>query len=129
MKTDKRAQNLDSVFEALAHKHRRAIIEVVASQPVSISRLAKMRRLSLPAIHKHIKVLEKAQLIMRQKTGQTTYLALRRHALFDLQQWLMHYRAYWGTDSESLENYADYLQKNDPPPSTQVRGKKGGEHK
>lgn len=106
-------QNLDKVFEALAHKHRREIIYVLSLQPHSISQLASMRELSLPAIHKHIKLLEKADLILRKKTGHTNFLTLNRKALRGLQEWLMQYHPYWGNNEETLENYAQYLEKKE----------------
>ncbi len=81
-------QDLDIIFEALANKHRREIIYVLSLQPCSISRLASMRGLSLPAIHKHIKVLEKADMIIRKKIGRTNFLALNRDSLRGLQEWV-----------------------------------------
>jgi len=68
-----------------------------------------MRGLSLPAIHKHIKVLEKADMVMRMKIGRTNFLALKREGLRCLQDWLRQYQVYYGSDEESLENYAQYL--------------------
>ena len=102
-------QDLDNVFEAFASKHRREIIYVLGLQPCSISQLAAMRGLSLPAIHKHIKVLEKGDLIIRKKIGRTHFLTLNRKSLRGLQDWLMQYHTYWGSEEETLENYAQYL--------------------
>ena len=107
-------QNLDAVFEALANKHRREIIYVLGLQPCSISFLADMRGLSLPAIHKHIKILEHADMILRKKMGRTNYLTLNRHSLKGLQDWLMQYHTYWGSDEATLENYAQYLSRSKP---------------
>ena len=102
-------QDLDNAFEALANKHRREIIYALSLQPCSISQLASMRDLSLPAIHRHIKVLENAGMIIRRKIGKTNYLALNRESLRGLQDWLMQYHTYWGSNEETLENYAQYL--------------------
>ena len=102
-------QDLDYVFEALASKHRREIIYALSLQPCSISKLASMRNLSLPAIHKHIEILEKGGLIIRKKIGQTNFLTLNRAALRGLQDWVMQYHTYWGNDEATLENYAQYL--------------------
>ena len=104
-------QDLDNVFEALANKHRREIVYVLSLQPSSISQLASMRGLSLPAIHKHIKVLEKGGMIIRKKIGRTNFLALNRESLRGLQDWVMHYHTYRGSNEETLENYAQYLGK------------------
>ena len=103
--------NLDHVFEALSSKHRREIIYYLSLQPCSISWLAEMRSLSLPAIHKHIKILEKAGMINRKKIGRTNFLALNRASLAVLQDWVNEYHAYWGSDEESLENYAQFLER------------------
>jgi DNA-binding transcriptional ArsR family regulator len=106
-------QDLDHIFEALANKHRREIIYVLSLQPCSISKLASMRNLSLPAIHKHIEILEKGGLILRKKIGQTNFLALNRAGLRGLQDWVMQYHTYWGNDEATLENYAQYLGRDE----------------
>lgn len=81
-------QDLDNVFEALANVHRREIIYVLSLEPCSISKLAFLRNLSLPAIHKHIEVLEKGGIVTRRKIGQKNFLTLNRAALRGLQDWL-----------------------------------------
>src|SRR5690242_4260606 len=88
MVKSQRPQDLDNVFEALANKHRREIIYVLSLQPCSISKLAFLRNLSLPAIHKHIAVLEKGGMVTRRKVGQTNFLTLNRESLHGLQDWL-----------------------------------------
>lgn len=113
--------DLNKVFEALSNEHRRDIIYVLGLQPYSISQLASLRDLSLPAIYKHIKILENAGLIKAKKMGRTTFLTLNRQSLRGLQEWLMQYHTYWGTDEETFENYTDYLTSNKPM--------KGGEKK
>lgn len=105
------SSDLDVVFEALASKHRREIIYALGLQPHSITQLASMRDLSLPAIYKHIKILETSGLIKTKKIGRTHFLGLNRIALFTLQDWLMQFQAHWGNNEETLENYAQYLNK------------------
>ena len=104
-------RELDSVFEALANEHRREIVYVLSLHPASIGQLASMRGLSLPAIHKHIRILEKGGMVIRRKFGRTNFLSLNRNSLRVLQDWLSQYHAYWGTNEETLENYAQYLQQ------------------
>jgi len=108
-------ERLDVLFEALANRHRREIVYLLALQPESISRLAQLRDLSLPAIHKHIAVLEEAGLVSRRKTGRTTYLTLRREPMRAVQTWLTQFNPFWGSDDASLTNYEAYLQSE---PST-----------
>lgn len=100
---------LSAVFEALGNDHRREIIRLLALQPRSISELAAGRGLSLPAIHKHVRVLEEARLVHRRKIGRTNYLAIQREPLRHLQEWTGQFHPWWGTDAESLENYTEYL--------------------
>ena len=106
---DDAAVVLDSVLEALANPHRREIVYVLGLQPCAVSQLARMRGLSLPAIHKHIKVLENAGLVTRRKTGRTTYLILHPRRLRLLQDWVGQFHTYWGSDQASFENYQSYL--------------------
>jgi DNA-binding transcriptional ArsR family regulator len=89
MANDEISAELDYVFEALANKHRREMIYVLSLEPCSISKLAFLRNLSLPAIHKHIDVLEKGGIVTRRKIGQTTFLALNRESLKGLEDWLV----------------------------------------
>jgi len=105
---------LDGVFDALANEHRRAIMHALSLHPRSISQLASMRGLSLPAIHKHILVLEDAALVIRKKVGRTNFLALNRQPLRMLQEWVGGFNPYWGNEKESLENYASYVSRNQP---------------
>jgi DNA-binding transcriptional ArsR family regulator len=123
-------QDLDSIFEALANKHRREIVYALGLQPHSISQLASQQDLSLPAIHKHIKILERAGMILRKKIKQTNFLALNKESLHGLQDWLMQYHTYWGSNEETLENYTQYLdEKKRPTVAKAMASKEGGEKK
>jgi DNA-binding transcriptional ArsR family regulator len=108
------AQDLSPVFEALANDHRREIVYALGLQPRSISQLASLRCLSLPAIHKHIRVLEDAELVIRKKVGRTNFLALNRAPLRGLQAWVDEFHPYWGDERETLDNYARYLGTDVP---------------
>ena len=108
--------DLSRVFNALANEHRREIILLLALQPRSISQLAGHRGLSLPAIHKHVRVLEEAAMVRRRKLGRTTFLALEREPLSRLQAWTGQFHPWWGSDGETLENYADALRPDPPSP-------------
>ena len=100
---------LDRVLEALANRHRREIVYVLGLQPCAVSQLARMRGLSLPAIHKHVKVLQNAGLVTSHKTGRTTYLTLDPRHLRLLQDWAGQFHPYWGSDQATFENYHHYL--------------------
>ena len=106
--------DLSPVFDALANEHRREIIRLLALQPRSISHLAELRGLSLPAIHKHVRVLEEAAMVSRRKLGRTNFLALEREPLSRLQAWTGQFHPWWGTEGETLANYADALRRDTP---------------
>lgn len=108
--------DLSRVFDALANEHRREIIRLPALQPRSISQLAELRGLSLPAIHKHVRVLEEAAMVNRRKLWRTNFLALEREPLSRLQAWTGQFHPWWGTDGETPENYADALRREAPSP-------------
>lgn len=114
---------LNSVFDALANSHRREIVHALAIQPRSISELADQRGLSLPAIHKHIRVLEEAEMVQRRKVGRTNYLAIERGPLRSLQAWVEQFHPYWGTDGETLENYLAHLTTHEGTDNPTTRGK------
>jgi len=113
------AQGLDRVLTALANEHRRAIVHTLGLYPCAIHQLAQMRGLSLPAIHKHLKVLENGGLIHRRKRGRTTYLTLNRRSLQQLQDWVGQFHPYWGSDQATYENYDHHLG-NTPPAATEI---------
>lgn len=103
------SEELSPIFNALANEHRREIIHALAVQPRSISHLASLRGLSLPAIHKHVRVLESAAMVRRRKIGRTNFLALEREPLQRLTTWVEQFHPWWGTEAESLENYVAFL--------------------
>lgn len=106
--------DLNRVFGALSNEHRREMIHALSLHPLSISQLASLRDLSLPAIHKHVRVMEEAGLVVRKKVGRTNFLALNRSPLRVLQEWAGRFHAYWGDERETLENYARFLGKDRP---------------
>lgn len=113
------ADGLDGLFGALANGHRREMVRLLGLQPHSISRLARIRGLSLPAINKHVRVLVDAGVVDRRKVGRTTFLTLDRASMRDLQGWLGEFHAYWGTEKETLENYTQFLTSD---PTTEEVG-------
>ena len=106
--------DLDRRFAALGNRNRREMVYQLGHNPTSISRLAKDVGLSLPAMNKHVGVLEAAGLVARRKLGRTTFLTLDRGAIRDVQAWLAQFHAYWGTDLETLESQERYLS-GEPP--------------
>lgn len=110
-------EQLDEILDALANPHRRDIVRIVSLQPAAISELARQRGLSLPAINKHIGILERAGLVDRRKVGRTTYLTLKRQPLAALQGWVEQFHPYWGHDDATYENYFEHLTRPAEPPA------------
>lgn len=102
--------DLDHIFEALGNSKRRGIMDTLAYRPATISQLAGEYDLSLPAIHKHMVILEKAKLIRRKKVGRTNFVTFDRQTMQAAQDWIMQYNTAWGSNQESLENYIASLE-------------------
>lgn len=100
------APELDDVFTALANRHRREVVLLLAERPATVGQVAKRVGLTLPAIHRHIRLLEAAHLVRRTKVGRVNLLALERTGLRRLQGWTDEFAPWWGTDAETLDNYA-----------------------
>ncbi len=111
MKTLHDSPQLDAALSALASQTRRAIVHELSLQPSTVGRLAREHNLSLPAIHKHIRSLEAAELIIRKKAGRTNFVALNPKTLGVVQTWIMQYQTSWGSSQASLENYIARMQE------------------
>src|SRR6266849_4369046 len=116
---------LDATFAALADPTRRAILARLALGETSVMELAKPFAMSLPAVSKHLKVLERAGLIARGREAQFRPCRIEPKALKDIDDWLEHYRRFFEESLDRLDAYLKVLQAN--PPKT--KGKKHGRHK
>jgi DNA-binding transcriptional ArsR family regulator len=104
---------LDATFSALADPTRRAILARLASGETSVSELAEPFAMSLPAISKHLKVLQRAGLIERGREAQWRPCRLAAAPLKDASDWLEHYRRFWEESLDRLEEYLRELQKKE----------------
>ena len=95
--------SLDSIFSSLADPTRRDILRRLISQEYTISELAKPYDLSFAAVSKHIKVLEKAQLIIKQRRGKEQMVSVSPAALKDAAEYLENYRLLWDERFQSLD--------------------------
>ena len=102
--------NLDHVFGALADPTRRAILARLALGEVSVSDLAAPFEMSLPAVSKHLKVLEHAGLISKGRNAQTRPCKLEPETLKAVDTWLEDYRRLWNESLDRLEDYLKILQ-------------------
>lgn len=105
--------DMDAVFQALSHPIRRAIIEQLAGEPSSVGELAEPHDVSLPAISKHLRVLEEAGLIDVEKDGRVRRCHLDAAPLGAAFGWLTRYRVFWEDRFDQLEAYLE--RAGDPP--------------
>jgi DNA-binding transcriptional ArsR family regulator len=101
---------LSRTFSALADPTRRAILAQLASGESSVTELAAPFDMSLPAISKHLKVLEHAGLITRGRDAQWRPCRLHARPLKGAADWLEHYRIFWEQSLDRLEGYLKELQ-------------------
>jgi DNA-binding transcriptional ArsR family regulator len=101
---------LDLVFSALADRTRRAILAHLATTDANVGDLTALFTMSQPAISKHLKVLEGAGLISRNRQGTTRLSHLEAEPLRDATAWMADYRTYW---SESYDRLDDLLASLD----------------
>ncbi|RIK18320.1 MAG: transcriptional regulator [Anaerolineae bacterium] len=102
---------LTLTFAALADPTRRAILEQLARGPATVKELAEPFDISLPAISKHLKVLEHAGLIERGREAQWRPARLQAAPLKDANQWLETYRQFWEQSFDRLEDYLRRIQE------------------
>src|SRR5688572_27592543 len=97
------SDKLSETFAALADPTRRAILARLSAGEASVNELAKPFRMSLPAVSKHLKVLERARLITRGRNAQWRPCRLKAAPLKEAVDWLEHYRQFWEQSLDRLE--------------------------
>ena len=121
--------NLDHVFGALADPTRRAILARLALGEVSVSNLAAPFEMSLPAVSKHLKVLEHAGLISKGRNAQTRPCKLEPETLKAVDNWLEDYRRLWSESLDRLEDYLMTLQAQSNQVGPAIKEKKNARHR
>jgi DNA-binding transcriptional ArsR family regulator len=101
---------LSSTFAALADPTRRAILARLALGETSVTELAKPFEMSMPAVSKHLKVLERAGLISRGREAQWRPCRLDAGPLKDAASWIEEYRRFWSPHLDALERYLDRMK-------------------
>ena len=112
---------LDATFAALADPTRRAILARLALGESPVTEIARPFKISLPAITKHLKVLERSGLIARGRDAQWRPCRLQASPLKDVADWVEHYRRFW---EQSLDRLGDYLQELQSKERKHVRSKR-----
>jgi DNA-binding transcriptional ArsR family regulator len=118
------ADHLSATFAALADPTRRAILARLAAGEASVLELAEPFDISLPAVSKHLKVLERTGLIARGRDAQWRPCRLEAKPLAQANEWLEKYREFWEPSFQRLDTLLDELQARKKPKRT-----KRGEHK
>lgn len=101
---------LSATFAALADPTRRAILTRLARGEASVNELARPFDISLPAVSKHLKVLERARLIARGRDAQWRPCRLRAAPLKGVADWVEHYRQFWEESFDRLDEYLKEIQ-------------------
>ena len=104
---------LSATFSALADPTRRAILARLASGEATVTELAEPFSMTMPAITKHLKVLEKAGLVERGRTAQWRPCRLKAGPLRDVAGWIEHYRKFWEGSFDRLDDYLKHLQSKE----------------
>ena len=111
---------LDGIFAALADPTRRAMLTRLSTAPeLSVTALARPFAMSLPAVLKHLDVLEGAGLILRHKRGRTVSCRLSAAPLREAQRWLADYEQFWARRLDALEHYLASEDEPEPAPDGQ----------
>ena len=107
------SDSLSATFAALADPTRRAILARLASGECSVTALAEPFDMSMPAVSKHLRVLERAGLIARGREAQWRPCRLEPAPLKEVADWAEHYRAMWEQRFDRLDTYLNQLQKKE----------------
>lgn len=105
------SNRLDAVFAALSDPTRRGIIRRLAAEGATVTELAEPFDMSLPAISKHLRVLQDAGLVSRTKDGRIHRLQLEVDALKEAIRWLEQYRQFWEINLDALEKFVTKPRK------------------
>jgi DNA-binding transcriptional ArsR family regulator len=109
------SDRLDSTFAALADPTRRAILARLAAGEASVNELAQPFAMTLPAVSKHLKVLERAGLISRGREAQWRPCRLEAGPLKEVSDWVENYRRFWDGSFDRLDDYLRELQATEKP--------------
>jgi DNA-binding transcriptional ArsR family regulator len=115
--------NLSTTFAALADPTRRAILARLATRECSVTELAEPFEMSLPAVSKHLRVLERAGLIARGREAQWRPCRIQAGPLKEVAEWTEPYRAIWEQRFDRLETYLQQLKAKEKTHGGKRRGK------
>lgn len=102
-------RRLDLLFRALGDRTRRTLLAQLTRGPAMITELAEPFGISLPAVSRHIRVLERAELVERTVEGRVHRCSLRAEPLQEAEKWLIHYREFWMGSLDALARHVQNL--------------------
>ncbi len=105
------SSRLDSVFHALSDSTRRSILRDVSGREKTVSEIAVPYQMSLAAVSKHLKVLERAGLILREKRGAFQFVQVNAKPMQEAKQWLAFYEQFWDERLELLQQQLSKMSK------------------
>ena len=105
------AVQLDLIFHALSDATRRSILHGVARKEKTVGEIARPFRMSLAAVSKHLKVLERAKLIERRKEGSFQIVKLNAEALERAEHWISYYEQFWSRRLDALQELIEEKNK------------------
>jgi len=110
------AADLDTVFSALSDPTRRAILAQLATHEASVTELARPFRISLPGVHKHLRVLERAGLVAHTKQGRVRRCRLQARPMKTAARWIERYRRFWEHQFDALATYLAATESEETSP-------------
>ena len=116
--------SLDLTFAALADPTRRRMLEALSVQQMRVTDLAEPFAMSLPAVSKHLRVLEKAGLLKRRRLGREHHIELKPDPMKKAHLWIEHYKKFWEGSLDSLADYLESEQLNQTKPTQKTKKRK-----
>jgi DNA-binding transcriptional ArsR family regulator len=107
------SQALDTIFNSLAHSTRRDILYRLCKKEMSVTEIADNYDMSMPAVSKHLSILEHADLITRRRDGRRYLLQSNPATLRTVDEWMTFYRKFWTESFAKMDRYLTALQKED----------------
>ena len=113
-------ETLNQTFAALADPTRRAMLERLSTEALPVTVLAEPFEVSLPAISKQLRVLERAGLVTQERDGRVRLCRLQTAPMQHAVRWIEQYRRFWDQQLESLASYLEDVNPEDAPPAPSV---------
>lgn len=115
------AVRLDSIFHALSDATRRSILRDISAKEKTVGEIARPYRMSLAAVSKHLKVLESAELVARERRGSFQIVRLNPAPLRPAEEWLAYYQKFWELQLDALQHFLE--GEKDEPANSSARAR------